>query len=234
MEQKLPPGIWEIGNKCGGWVRAFLVEDGAELTLIDTLYPESARLVKEQIHRLGRPASSLKHIVLTHAHRAHLGGLAELKRWSGATIHAHEWEADIIAGERKPQAVTILPRRPLKAWIPWQVGLALGLGRHPTCPVDEHVADEQQIGSLTALHTPGHTPGHLSLYRDEQRFLIAGDAIATWPRFEAGWPAFTLNEREHRASLCRMAGLDLDFVGVGHGDPITHDASDRVHSLLVR
>ena len=44
---------------------------------------------------------SLKHILLTHAHRSHLGGLSELKRMSGATVYAHEWEADIIAGERK-------------------------------------------------------------------------------------------------------------------------------------
>lgn len=44
---------------------------------------------------------SLKHILLTHAHRSHLGRLAELKRMSGATVYAHEWEADIIAGERK-------------------------------------------------------------------------------------------------------------------------------------
>jgi hypothetical protein len=32
-------------------------------------------------------------------------------------------------------------------------------------------------------------------------------------------------------SLGRVAALDASIVGVGHGDPITHDAADRVHSL---
>src|SRR5262249_21501064 len=29
------------------------------------------------------------------------------------------------------------------------------------------------------LHTPGHTAGHVSLFRDEDRVLIAGDAFTT-------------------------------------------------------
>ena len=28
-----------------------------------------------------------------------------------------------------------------------------------------------------------------------------------------------------------MAALDARIVGVGHGDPITEDAADKVHSL---
>lgn len=29
------------------------------------------------------------------------------------------------------------------------------------------------------VHTPGHTPGHISLFRDQDRALIAGDAFVT-------------------------------------------------------
>ncbi|WP_217582322.1 MBL fold metallo-hydrolase, partial [Lysinibacillus sp. GbtcB16] len=29
------------------------------------------------------------------------------------------------------------------------------------------------------VHTPGHTPGHISLFREKDRSLIAGDAFVT-------------------------------------------------------
>jgi glyoxylase-like metal-dependent hydrolase (beta-lactamase superfamily II) len=229
---KLAEGIHYIGGTKGGWVRAFLIEDGDELTLIDTLYETDARIVVAEIRRLGRSLSDLKRIVLTHAHRAHLGGLAALKRWTGATVFSHEWEADIIAGNRKPQPVTLLPRRPLRAYFPFQVGLALGLGAHPACPVDETLKEEDEIGTLQVLETPGHSPGHLSFYSPERGVLISGDAIATWPRFEAGWPAFTLNRTQHGASIRRLAALEPKVVGVGHGDPITSNAAGRVYCLV--
>ena len=223
-----------MGGRRGGHVRAFLIEDGTDLTLIDTLYDEDAHDVLAEIHRLGRSASDLKRIVITHAHRSHLGGLAALKQWSGATVLSHQWEADIISGDRKAQPVTILPRLPLRAWFPFQVGLALGRGQHPACPIDETVKEEDEVGPLQVLHIPGHTPGHLGFYSPERGVLIAGDAIATWPRFEDGWPAFTLNPIEHRASIGRMAALAPKVVGVGHGDPITRNAAERVHRLAER
>ena len=53
---------------------------------------------------------------------------ATLQRLSGATVCAHEWEADIIAGERKAQAVPLRPARPLRTYLPTyplQLGAAL-------------------------------------------------------------------------------------------------------------
>jgi glyoxylase-like metal-dependent hydrolase (beta-lactamase superfamily II) len=231
---ELAPGIHYMGGRKGGYVRAFLIEDGTDLTLIDTLYHEDGHDVLAEIHRLGRKGSDLKRIVITHAHRSHLGGLAALKQWSGATVYSHEWEADIISGNRKAQPVTILPRLPLRAYFPFQFFLALGKGAHPACPVDETLEEEDEIGGLQVLHIPGHTPGHLGFYSPEKGVLISGDAIATWPRFEDGWPAFTLDPQRHRVSIARMAALEAKVVGVGHGDPITTNAAERVHKLAER
>ena len=61
-------------------MHAFLIDAGGELTLVDTLFEGDARLVLEAIDALGRAPSDLKRIAITHAHRSHLGGLAELKR----------------------------------------------------------------------------------------------------------------------------------------------------------
>jgi len=229
---ELAPGVHIIGGKSGGHVRAFLVEHGGELTLIDTLYETDGRLVLGEIRRLGRSPADLKRIAITHAHRSHLGGLAVLKRASGARVLSHEWEADIIGGERKAQPVTILPRLPLRAWFPFQVGLALGRGKHPPCPVDEALTEGDELAGFQVLHAPGHTPGHMAFWAPDHRLLLTGDAIATWPRFEAGWPAFNLNLEQHRASIRRMAALEPMTVAVGHGDPIQGEAAERVHSLV--
>ena len=231
---EIAPGVHSLRQHKGGRVHAFLLDDGQDLALIDTLFDTDGGLVLQTIRRIGRSVSDLKHIIVTHGHRSHLGGLAALKRLSGASVYAHEWESDIIASQRKAQGVTLRPIHPLNPWLqvyPLQLGLTLGLSPHPPCPVDHMVGDGDRIGPVQVLHTPGHSPGHLALHWPERNVLFAGDAIATWPELGPGWPAFNLNHHQHRLSLGRMANLDAQVVAVGHGEPITARGAQLVHSI---
>jgi glyoxylase-like metal-dependent hydrolase (beta-lactamase superfamily II) len=229
--KELAPGVYSLGHGKGGHVRAFLLDDANELTLVDTLFESDARLVLEAIGRLGRRPTDVKRIAITHGHRSHLGGLAALRRASGATVYAHAWEADIVSGDRRAQPVTLRPMQSLRL-LPFQVGLRLNRPRHVPCPVDEALDEGAAVGPLRVLHAPGHSPGHLAFHWPERSLLIAGDAIATWPEFCPGWKAFTLNEAQHAESLRRMAALEARIVGVGHGEPITDGAAGRVHTLV--
>ncbi len=130
---ELAPGIHSLGHGKGGHVHAFLIDDGGELSLVDTLFETDARLVLDAIRKLGRSPADLKRIAITHAHRSHVGGLAALKRASGATVYAHEWEADIVAGDRRAQAVSIWPRQSLKL-LPFQLGLWLNIPKRAAVP----------------------------------------------------------------------------------------------------
>lgn len=243
---QIAPGVYSVGHQAGrkaylgGYSRAYLLDDDETgLTLIDTLSDADARPILEQIDRLGKSVKDLERILLTHAHRSHLMGLSRLKILSGATVCAHEWEADIVAGERKAQPVPLGPTSPASL-MTMRLGLALG-ARHPPCRVDEYLTDRKKVGPVTPIHTPGHTPGHCVFYWPERRALFTGDNVATWPQFSAGWPNFQLDDSQFRASLLRMVeavremapGLPPVMVlGVSHGDPITRGASKRLSTLI--
>ena len=195
---QLAPGVHSLGVPKGFDVHAFLIEDDDGLTLIDTLFDADARLVCQQIHLLGYTVGDLKRIVLTHAHRSHLGGLATLKRLSGARVYAHAWEADIVAGERKAQQVSWWPQDPVSTYH-FQIGNNLDLSHHRPCKVDHFLAGGERLGVLEVIHTPGHSPGHLAFWLAAPRILITGDAVVTSPKFMAGWPGFVLNARAARS-----------------------------------
>lgn len=228
--KELAPGVYSLGHGKGGHVHAFLLDAGGELLLVDTLFEGDARLVFEALQTLGRSPGDLTRIAITHAHRSHLGGLAALKRASGATVYAHRWEADIVGGDRRAQAVSIVPHQSLRL-IPFQLGLWLDRPRHEPCPVDELLDEGDALGPLQVMHSPGHSPGHLTFWWPERGFLIAGDGVATWPNLCAGWKVFNLNHVQHKASLGRLATFEPQIVGVGHGDPITANAAEQVQRL---
>jgi glyoxylase-like metal-dependent hydrolase (beta-lactamase superfamily II) len=229
---EIAPGIYSMGQQEGGRVHAYLLDDGNGLTLIDTMYDDDARHVLAEIARIGKTPSQLKHIIVTHAHKSHLGGLAALKRASGATVCAHDWEVDIVAGRRAATRVSPIPRRPLQVY-PLQLGLALGLGKHVPCEVDHRLRAGDHIGPLQVMATPGHTPGCLSFWWSERRALLVGDVIATWPELAPGWPGLTLDNDENlRSAQSFMDFSNAEVLAVGHGEPIAHDAASEIRKML--
>lgn len=228
---QLAPGVYSLGVAKGFESHAFLIDDGHELTLIDTLFDANAAVILNQINAIGRSLADLKHIVLTHAHRSHLGGLAALKRLSGATVYSHAWEADIIAGDRTAQQVSWRPQDPLVTYH-FQIGNNLNLSKHTPCTVDQMVVEGDQVGPLAVVHTPGHTPGHLAFWLPVPRILFCGDAVVTSPKFMAGWPGFVLNKRQHAASLQKLAGYDAEILAFGHGEPMMAGGAAALRGLL--
>jgi glyoxylase-like metal-dependent hydrolase (beta-lactamase superfamily II) len=229
---KIARGIYSLGQRKGGNVHAFLLDADTGLTLIDTLFDTDAGLILDQIRQIGKQPSDLKHIILTHAHRSHLGGLAELKRLSGARVFSHDWEAPIIAGERAATRVSLWPQSPLEVyWL--QFCLGLGLGKYPPCQVDQNLKKGDHIGPLEVIPVPGHTPGSLAFYWPERRALFAGDVIATWPEISAGWPGLTLDNKQNLDSIGLLSEFrNVEILGVGHGETIASGGAEVVRALL--
>jgi len=229
---RIAPGIHSMGQEEGGHVHAFLLDDGDGLTLIDTMYDDDGRHVLAELTAMGRTIKDVKRIILTHAHKSHVGGLAALKAASGATVFSHEWETDIIAGRREATRVGKWPKKPLAVY-KLQLGLALGLGKHKPCEVDTRLKAGDHVGPLEVVETPGHTPGCLSFWWPARKALFAGDVIATWPNVEAGWPGLTLdNDRNLRSVHDLTEFSDAEILCVGHGEPITQGAAREIKKMV--
>jgi glyoxylase-like metal-dependent hydrolase (beta-lactamase superfamily II) len=228
---KLTDGIHYLSQEKGGHVHAFLLDDGTGITLIDALFDTDAKLILAEIAAMGRPPSYLKRIIATHAHRSHIGGIAELKRQCGARVYAHEWEIGIIEGQRKATRVSIWPKSPMAAYL-LQLGLALGVDGHAPCIVDQALKEGDKVGPLSIISSPGHTPGCLSFYWPEKKALFVGDVMVTWPRVEAGWAGLTMDMRENVRSVGKLSDVgDIEIVGVGHGEPIAQRGIEVLRTL---
>ena len=229
------PGLHALGDKSGGHVTAFLIDDGRELMLVDTLLDKGGRLVLDELQAIGKDPKDVTRIILTHAHQSHLGGLAALKKATNARVYSHDWEADIIEGKKKvqvPPTTTFFPQKPLKVY-PLQVAFVLGLGVPPPCPVDENLKDGDHVGPLTVMHAPGHTPGSLAFYWPEKKALICGDIVTTWPENSLGWPQITLDNKQNRDSVGKLCDMvDAEVLCPGHGDVVKQGAAKFMRRLV--
>jgi glyoxylase-like metal-dependent hydrolase (beta-lactamase superfamily II) len=215
----------------GGYSRAYLFEEGDELTLVDTGWDDDAHMILGYLSSIGRSPTEIKHIALTHAHRSHLGGLRTLADMSRAKVSCHEAEAAIIEGREKAHPIRLWPLVPLRL-MPFRIVSHLPILNHLPCCVDcANLVDGSRVGPLTVVHTPGHTPGHLA-FRYQDSVLAVGDAVATWPKFGGGWPGFNRDEALYRISLARLIGLRPRVVGPGHGDPIVLDTAEQLAKLV--
>jgi glyoxylase-like metal-dependent hydrolase (beta-lactamase superfamily II) len=102
--------------------------------------------------------------------------------------------------------------------------------------VDEQVESGTHLdlaGGTRVIPTPGHTPGHISLYLEESKILIAGDALtAEGGHLNGPNPSATLDMRTAIQSTQRLADLDIATIICYHGGVVSADANGQVRRIV--
>jgi metallo-beta-lactamase class B len=134
--------VYSVGS---AEVTSFLVATPKGHVLIDGGFAESAAQIARNVDKLGFKLEDVKVLVVSHAHFDHAGGLAELKRRTGAQVVASRADAEALArgGKGDPQFGDSIPFAPVYADRIVQEGGVVRVG--PT--------------ELIAHVTPGHTQG---------------------------------------------------------------------------
>lgn len=212
-------------------------------TLIDAGIPFSEHRIRHWAEQTYRGAPNA--ILLTHGHFDHVSAAKGLAEHWNVLIFAHPLEFPYLTGQSEYPAPNA-----------GAGGGAMSLlsPLYPRGPID--LGDRLQglpgtdgelrlMPGWQALHTPGHTPGHLSLFRPSDRCLLPGDAFCTTKPesfFEAailqqpelhGPPAyFTSNWEDAKLSVVKLAAQEPSVVAPGHGKPLVGpDVTEQLHEL---
>ena len=97
-------------------ITSFLLATNRGLILLDGGYVETAPQIRDNIARLGFKLSDVKIILSSHAHFDHVGGLAQLKAWTGARLFASAGDAPLLeaGGHGDPLFGDTLPFPPVE------------------------------------------------------------------------------------------------------------------------
>ncbi len=139
---RIAGNVYYVGTE---GLAAYLIASGHRAILLDGTLEANAPLVERNIEALGFQLKDVKIILNSHAHFDHAGGIARIRRDTGARFYAS-------AGDRWAlehglhDSDTDYPR-----------------GHFPAVPVDHVLTDGEVVAlggvRMTATLTPGHTKG---------------------------------------------------------------------------
>ena len=206
--------------------------DTNDFVLVDAGMPNSADKIISFTEKYFGENNRPNAIILTHGHFDHVGAVIDLVKHWEIPVYAHELEIPYLTGKRSyPEPDTtveggmvakmsfIFPNEP--------INLGDNVKKLPSDGTIPHMPDFKWI------HTAGHTPGHISLFREKDRTLIAGDAFVTVKQ-EYLYKVFTQHQeisgpprylttdwKAAKESVIKIQALKPVVAVTGHGLPMS-------------
>ncbi len=211
---KIAGNVYYVGTK---GLASYLIATPKGLILIDATMEANVPAIEANIKALGFKLSDVKILLNNHAHFDHAGGLAMMKRDTGAKLYA--MAGDVWALENGKHDSD---QNYSGSFTPVKVDRALKDG------------DNVMLGgvTLTAIATPGHTKGCTTWVMP-----MAGGHVAVFPgSLTVAGSKLVGNKRyptivaDFRASFARMATIKGDLILPPHpglADVLTRTDKDR-------
>lgn len=227
---KVAEGVWGLRDILVNVY--FIANPDLSWVLVDTGLKTGYQKIKNAAAELFGEGIPPQAIVLTHGHFDHVGSLERLLRDWQVPVWAHFLELPYLSGKSSYPPADPTVGGGLMSFLSWM---------YPNEPinVEDAVKTLPVTHSVPVLpewkyfHTPGHAPGHISLWREKDKLLIAGDALVTTKQ-ESAWCVatqrkvlsgppkyFTYDWRQSKDSVNLLAGLNPQIVASGHGKVLT-------------
>jgi metallo-beta-lactamase class B len=197
---------YHVGT-CG--IVALLIASDQGHVLLDTGPADAAQQLAANIRKLGFRPEDVKWIVTSHEHLDHVGGLAELKRLTGAQL-----------------AARTAAKGPLeRGTVDWRDPQAGSIEKFAGTSVDRVMADGEHLVlgpiDLTIHATPGHAPGSTSwswrsCERGTCRDMVYADSVSAISSDNYKFSQQRVYVDAFARSLGKIAGLPCDVLITPH------------------
>jgi glyoxylase-like metal-dependent hydrolase (beta-lactamase superfamily II) len=218
-------GVWIVRGGVPKVMNVYLIADaGGGVTVYDAGIRAMAGAVAAAAAQLG----GINRVVLGHSHEDHRGGAPEL----GAPVYCHPAER---AYAERPAPPDYADRARLGIPARWVLPRLLARWDGGPVEIAGTVEAGDEVSGFRVVHLPGHTPGLIALHRERDRLALVSDAFYTLdvetnrkgePRVPH--PFYTQDGEQARASLRKLAGLDVAAAWAGHADPVLGDVRGQL------
>ncbi|MBC8135742.1 MAG: MBL fold metallo-hydrolase [Fibrella sp.] len=229
--EEIAPEVYRLN--IAGFVSAYLLGNVRGWVLVDTGIDGQFEYLKDAAEQQFGVGAKPDAILLTHGHGDHAGSALGVATYWGVPIYAHRMELPYLTGKSDYPPADPTTGGPFAFAMRFAPHIMRGSDFGDTVrafPQDGSVpglSEEWQI-----IETPGHTPGHVSLWRERDAVLVAGDAIATVSletlpallsrHSNVSPPPATVTPDWYaaRKSFEKLAALEPKVIATGHGEPI--------------
>ncbi len=225
------PNVWGLKDI---FVNIYIVKDkdSDHWVLVDAGLKTTGKKIKKMAAELfGEDNAVPKAIILTHGHFDHVGSVQALAEEWHVPVYAHYLEMPYLTGKA--------------SYPPFDPTVGGGMMSdiaflYSNTPIDissfvTALPEDETIPFLPGwkwIHTPGHAPGHISLWREEDKLLVVGDAFIT-TKGESAFntllqlkkisrpPAYaTTDWFTAYESVKKLLLMQPEIVASGHGKPM--------------